>query len=77
MLLYCSASSITEPSVRAEIVDHIPHIADYCCSNSSELDGLTEALSVAILPSLVRCLHDNDNQVCKYFEYFMILLCKM
>lgn len=57
------SSFFVEPSVRAETIDHIPHIADYCCSNSSELEGLTEALSVAILPSLVRCLHDSDNQV--------------
>jgi len=54
---------VVEPSVRAEIVDHIPHISDYCYSHSSEVPGLTEALSSAILPSLVRCLHDNDNQV--------------
>lgn len=52
-----------EPSVRAEIIDHIPHIADFCCANQSELDGLKDAVPNTILPSLVRCLHDADNQV--------------
>lgn len=58
MLLY-----ITEPSVRAEVIDHIPHIADFCVANCVDNEGLNEALSSAILPSVVRCLHDNDNQV--------------
>ena len=33
-------------------------------TNSADNEGLNEALSSAILPSVVRCLHDNDNQVC-------------
>lgn len=45
------------------MIDHIPHIADYCVTNCTENEGLGEALSTAILPSVVRCLHDNDNQV--------------
>ncbi|XP_067934475.1 serine/threonine-protein phosphatase 4 regulatory subunit 1-like isoform X2 [Watersipora subatra] len=63
-----------EPSVRTEVAEHIPHIADYCVANSPHIEGLSNALSTAILPSLVRCLHDTHNQVRKTTQSALIIL---
>merc|ERR1719431_1775027 len=50
----------TEPSVRAELMEQVPHIAMFC----QELpDKLTGTVPVHLLPLVVRFLTDTNNQV--------------
>lgn len=61
----------TEPSVRAELMEQVPHIAMFC----QELpDKLTGTVPVHLLPLVVRFLTDTNNQVRKTSQAALLVL---
>lgn len=63
--------------MKTEILERIPQLADYCIINSPVLDGLSDGIHTTILPSVVQCLHDGDNQVSCLTIYNVLLLSDM
>lgn len=51
---------ISDPIVRSELMEQIPHIAVYCHDN---IDIFQHAVPMYILPMVVRYLDDANNQV--------------
>ena len=51
---------ISDPIVRSELMEQIPHIAVYCHDN---IDIFQNAIPMYILPMVVRYLDDANNQV--------------
>jgi hypothetical protein len=63
MLLFCSYRcycSVTDPIVRSELMEQVPHLAVYCQDN---LDLYEKSISSYLLPMVVRYLNDQNNQV--------------
>lgn len=50
----------TEANVRAELMEQVPHIAIFCQENRP---SISYAFSKYLLPFMVRCLADSNNQV--------------
>ncbi|KAM6953821.1 serine/threonine-protein phosphatase 4 regulatory subunit 1 [Aplochiton taeniatus] len=61
----------SEPTVRAELTEHIPHLAIFCQDNSPPLPW---AFSQYLLPVLVRYLADHNNQVRKTAQAALLVL---
>ena len=54
----------SEPSVRAELMEQVPHIAMYCHTVTRVPgDHLTTATTLHLIPLVVRYLTDTNNQV--------------
>ncbi|XP_076448867.1 serine/threonine-protein phosphatase 4 regulatory subunit 1-like isoform X2 [Babylonia areolata] len=72
-VLDCMArlSHDTEPSVRSELMEQVPHIAVYCQENKS---FFTDAMPTYILPMVVRYLNDANNQVRKTSQAALLVL---
>lgn len=52
--------TLTEPTVRAELMEQVPHIAMFCQENRP---SIPYAFSKYLLPIVVRYLADQNNQV--------------
>lgn len=52
--------SLSEPTVRAELMEQVPHIAIFCQENRPSIPF---AFSKYLLPIVVRYLADQNNQV--------------
>ncbi|KAK7505661.1 hypothetical protein BaRGS_00002932, partial [Batillaria attramentaria] len=64
-------SQDTDPSVRSELMEQVPHIAVYCQENK----GLfSDAMPNYILPMVVRYLNDANNQVRKTSQAALLVL---
>lgn len=50
----------SEPTVRSELMEQVPHIAVYCQEN---IETFENAVPTYILPMVVRYLNDGNNQV--------------
>jgi len=63
---------LSDPIVRSELMEQIPHIAVYCHDNE---DIFPNAISTYILPMVVRYLDDANNQVFhkEHFVYIVTL----
>jgi len=60
-----------EPSVRAELMEQVPHIAMYC----QELpECLQDAVPLHLLPLVVKFLTDSNNQVRKTSQAALLVL---
>ncbi|XP_052816224.1 serine/threonine-protein phosphatase 4 regulatory subunit 1-like isoform X2 [Mya arenaria] len=64
-------SEDSDPIVRSELMEQIPHIAVYCHDNE---DIFQNAISVYILPMVVRYLDDANNQVRKTSQAALLVL---
>ena len=52
----------SEPSVRAELMEQVPHIAMYC-HQLQEMGNIHSAVAIHLIPLVVRFLTDTNNQV--------------
>ncbi|KAK7114611.1 serine/threonine-protein phosphatase 4 regulatory subunit 1-like [Littorina saxatilis] len=64
-------SQDTEPSVRSELMEQVPHIAVYCQENKHIF---VDAMPNYILPMVVRYLNDANNQVRKTSQAALLVL---
>jgi len=62
----------SEPSVRAELMEQVPHIAMYCQEMPSSNAG--DTVPVYLLPLVVRFLTDTNNQVRKTSQAALLVL---
>jgi hypothetical protein len=62
-----------EPMVRAELMEHIPHIAIYCLEN---VQIFGDPIPTHLLPIVVKYITDSNNQVWCFLcvGYFVIIL---
>ncbi len=63
----------TEPSVRAELMEQVPHVAMYCHEEKSEHQWMHLVPSF-LLPLVVRYLTDVNNQVRKTAQAALLVL---
>lgn len=63
----------TEPSVRAELMEQVPHIAMFCQEQESS-SVLSGTVPVHLLPLVVRFLTDSNNQVRKTSQAALLVL---
>ena len=62
---------LSEPSVRAELMEQVPHIAMYC----QELpDSMHQIVPSHLLPLVVKFLTDTNNQVRKTSQAALLVL---
>ncbi|XP_048448579.1 serine/threonine-protein phosphatase 4 regulatory subunit 1, partial [Rhincodon typus] len=61
----------TEPTVRAELMEQVPHIAIFCQENRP---CIPYAFSKYLLPFMVRCLADPNNQVRKTSQAALLVV---
>lgn len=61
-----------EPSVRAELVEQVPHIAAFCQEHSTK--GLEDVLPRYLLPLVMKYLADPNNQVRKTSQAALLSL---
>jgi len=57
--------TLTEPTVRAELMEQVPHIAMFCQENRP---SIPYAFSKYLLPIVVRYLADQNNQVSVFYK---------
>ncbi|EPY79327.1 serine/threonine-protein phosphatase 4 regulatory subunit 1 [Camelus ferus] len=68
----CASSSLTgKPTVRAELMEQVPHIALFCQENRP---AIPYAFSKYLLPIVVRYLADQNNQVRKTSQAALLAL---
>ncbi|XP_038664606.1 serine/threonine-protein phosphatase 4 regulatory subunit 1 isoform X2 [Scyliorhinus canicula] len=60
-----------EPTVRAELMEQVPHIAIFCQENRP---SIPYAFSKYLLPFMVRCLADTNNQVRKTSQAALLVV---
>ncbi|XP_067887344.1 serine/threonine-protein phosphatase 4 regulatory subunit 1 isoform X2 [Heterodontus francisci] len=60
-----------EPTVRAELMEQVPHIAIFCQENRP---SIPYAFSKYLLPFMVRCLADPNNQVRKTSQAALLVV---
>uniref|UniRef100_UPI00398E8ABC serine/threonine-protein phosphatase 4 regulatory subunit 1-like isoform X2 n=1 Tax=Pristiophorus japonicus TaxID=55135 RepID=UPI00398E8ABC len=60
-----------EPTVRAELMEQVPHIAIFCQENRP---SIPYAFSKYLLPFMVRCLADPNNQVRKSSQAALLVV---
>ncbi|XP_051879273.1 serine/threonine-protein phosphatase 4 regulatory subunit 1 isoform X1 [Pristis pectinata] len=60
-----------EPTVRAELMEQVPHIAIFCQENRP---SISYAFSKYLLPFMVRCLADPNNQVRKTSQAALLVV---
>ncbi|XP_078073099.1 serine/threonine-protein phosphatase 4 regulatory subunit 1-like [Mustelus asterias] len=60
-----------EPTVRAELMEQVPHIAIFCQENRPSIPF---AFSKYLLPFMVRCLADPNNQVRKMSQAALLVV---
>lgn len=70
MLVYVALVSL-EPTVRAELMEQVPHIALFCQENRP---SIPYAFSKYLLPIVVRYLADQNNQVRKTSQAALLAL---
>uniref|UniRef100_A0A8C0BQQ9 Serine/threonine-protein phosphatase 4 regulatory subunit 1 n=1 Tax=Buteo japonicus TaxID=224669 RepID=A0A8C0BQQ9_9AVES len=63
--------TLTEPTVRAELMEQVPHIAMFCQENRP---SIPYAFSKYLLPIVVRYLADQNNQVRKTSQAALLVL---
>lgn len=63
----------TEPSVRAELMEQVPHIAMFCQEQEST-SILSGTVPIHLLPLVVRFLTDSNNQVRKTSQAALLVL---
>ncbi|XP_046359884.1 serine/threonine-protein phosphatase 4 regulatory subunit 1-like isoform X1 [Haliotis rufescens] len=64
-------SEDSEPTVRSELMEQVPHIAVYCQEN---IETFENAVPTYILPMVVRYLNDGNNQVRKTSQAALLVL---
>ncbi|XP_071173433.1 serine/threonine-protein phosphatase 4 regulatory subunit 1-like isoform X11 [Mytilus edulis] len=64
-------SEDSDPIVRSELMEQIPHLAMYCQENK---DLFPNSVSLYILPMVVRYLNDRNNQVRKTSQAALLVL---
>ncbi|XP_065936379.1 serine/threonine-protein phosphatase 4 regulatory subunit 1 isoform X4 [Magallana gigas] len=64
-------SQDSDPIVRSELMEQVPHLAVYCQDN---LDLYDKAISSYLLPMVVRYLNDQNNQVRKTSQAALLVL---
>lgn len=64
---------VTEPSVRAELMEQVPHVAMYCHEEKDEHQWMHLVPSF-LLPLVVRYLTDVNNQVRKTAQAALLVL---
>uniref|UniRef100_A0A8C9F9S0 Phosphatase 2A Regulatory Subunit A helical domain-containing protein n=1 Tax=Pavo cristatus TaxID=9049 RepID=A0A8C9F9S0_PAVCR len=69
--LFCFVLTLTEPTVRAELMEQVPHIAMFCQENRP---SIPYAFSKYLLPIVVRYLADQNNQVRKTSQAALLVL---
>jgi len=72
VLMYSFAYFPTEPCVRVELMEQIPHVALFCYEHYS----LMEAVPQYILYIILRYLMDSNNQVRKTSQHVLLELLK-
>ena len=60
--------SFSEPSVRSELMEQVPHIAMYCQEYKTQLEHVVPD---HLLPMVVKFLTDTNNQVCTNVEVYL------
>lgn len=63
--------SISEPSVRAELMEQLPHIAMFCQELKEQLSSVVPE---HLLPMVVKFLTDSNNQVRKTSQAALLVL---
>ena len=63
----------TEPSVRAELMEQVPHIAMFCQEQESQT-SLTGVVPTHLLPLVVKFLTDTNSQVRKTSQAALLVL---
>uniref|UniRef100_A0A8C7GMY8 Serine/threonine-protein phosphatase 4 regulatory subunit 1 n=1 Tax=Oncorhynchus kisutch TaxID=8019 RepID=A0A8C7GMY8_ONCKI len=71
VFLKCLTFLFSEPSVRAELMEQVPHIAIFCQENRPSIPF---AFSKYLLPIVVRYLADQNNQVRKTSQAALLVL---
>jgi len=66
-------SEDVEPSVRAELMEQVPHIAMYC-HQLPEMANLHSVVAIHLIPLVVRFLTDTNNQVRKTSQAALLVL---
>ncbi|RXM98675.1 Serine/threonine-protein phosphatase 4 regulatory subunit 1 [Acipenser ruthenus] len=67
----CELFSVSEPTVRAELMEQVPHIAIFCQENRP---SIPYAFSKYLLPIVVAYLADQNNQVRKTSQAALLVL---
>ena len=63
----------TEPSVRAELMEQVPHIAMFCQEQEAQT-SLTGVVPTHLLPLVVKFLTDTNSQVRKTSQAALLVL---
>ena len=64
-MIILKSTFFSEPSVRAELMEQVPHIAMYC-HQLPEMANLHSVVAIHLIPLVVRFLTDTNNQVGLY-----------
>lgn len=67
----CKLLDDDDPSVRAELIEHLPHIAAFCHEHCHYLEAVIEQ---QIIPMIVNCITDLNNQVRKTSQNALLIV---